>query len=510
MLLASSIATHAQAIYNPKDQPILHSKAEVAAWKQRALAGPYRIAGDAYTNSPAEWQTILTDANAFRADPVNVGSDSDPRRTVWLGYPGTVIDPGTFTYPNWHGVKAVSAAIAFQVTGDKSYADAVRVWLLAQARMPDIAGYTSLNMTKWPTGAGRGAKPSFETGANEGKFAQRRAFCLDLIWETCNASERAEIIADLDRCAEWLCRTTIAKFVNDGLPKFATGDITTATGRFTENNTLTWGTPGKQTRYAVWSKTMDTVYVGRKEDGTLSYRIPFAAFSFNNRDADRMPAVLWVELLKRKAGLPENPDRMLCYKTWVKGWLTYSVFPDGTYGEYERNGDYSCPPRGIAHYGGIVVEACLVGAEMLARQGDYELRDYTTREGVATTKCGPIDAPKSLRLVTQRLAAFCNGTTPLYYGAVAPANLLQIYQRGPTAFGDGHWTHDHLLAIAGKLWPDLNYRTTYQRIAPGTTQLTGKDYSPSTSIPRFFSGTGAQFGSAAFLWGGLEHLAPRP
>jgi len=503
----AAVQSYANANVTAGDVRIFWTQAELKVWRQRAQSGPYKTLGDAYTNSPGEWGRMLSDANRFRDNPINAGSDTSNRRTIWKGYPGTVIDPGTYVYPIWQGVREVQAAFVGLVLNDTSYLMKVKRNLLAQVRRPDTTGYVTLDASKWPTGSGApGAHPSFQTGANEGKWCQRMAQQLDYAWSVFTQAERAEVISFLDKYADFEARTMTAKFVNDGLPGIASGNLTPAhPSRMESTNNTVWWVPTNYPRYAVWDACSCKVYTGRNADGSLGYQIPFAAFSFNNRDGDRMPIILLVELLKKNNGQAQNQARLTLYKTIVKGWLTYSVFSDGTYGEYERDRDYGCNQRGVAHYGGILVESYLTGAWLLQRQGDTELRDWTTRAGVATTICQTGDTAKSLKRVAQRLAAFCQQSKRLYAGAVLDSNLIQINDPLPTQFGDGNWTHDHLLDIAGKLWPDLNYKNVYQRRAAGTSQLPTSGYSPAKGIPRFFMGTGATFPSFPFMYGGMEN-----
>ena len=71
-------------------------------------------------------------------------------------------------------------------------------------------------------------------------------------------------------------------------------------------------------------------------------------------------------------------------KRYVKEWVRYSVWPDGSQGEYLRNGNYCAANAGVI-YGAHNAQTGVLLAEVLARRGDFELYQYSTAWGLYGT-----------------------------------------------------------------------------------------------------------------------------
>ena len=76
---SSPTATEPDSAYPPAPEPrseapasrigLFHTAADVEMWRDRAEYGPYQTEGDAFSRSPGEWDKVVADAEAVRADP---------------------------------------------------------------------------------------------------------------------------------------------------------------------------------------------------------------------------------------------------------------------------------------------------------------------------------------------------------------------------------------------------------------------------------------------------------
>jgi hypothetical protein len=125
---------------------LLYTQEELNIWRQRAQSGPYKSQGDVSTNSPGDWDRIVSKKNTFM---------SDPSADHWTGWtenrcltrddvlPGTVGRGavGAFTHD-----AMMNAAFYALMMNDATVRNAVRDALLAQARDP---GVDFTNTTRW-------------------------------------------------------------------------------------------------------------------------------------------------------------------------------------------------------------------------------------------------------------------------------------------------------------------------------------------------------------------------
>lgn len=128
--------------------------------------------------------------------------------------------------------------------------------------------------------------------------------------------------------------------------------------------------------------------------GRLGPRLSVLSQWYNNRKAI-------TTLAFGLAGLVLEDDLLIAHaKRYFMEWLSYAVYPDGSEGEYARNGDY-CIPRQGTIYGLSNLTAAMHFAHWLQRAGDDTLMNFSTTQGLFGTQSLRSQAPKSLRLVTQ-------------------------------------------------------------------------------------------------------------
>ena len=79
-------------------------------------------------------------------------------------------------------------------------------------------------------------------------------------------------------------------------------------------------------------------------------------------------------------------------------WLTYAVYPDGSEGEYLRNGEYCVAGQGLI-YAMTNLQGAALLADLFARQGDRRLLEFSTRDGLFGTASAVGESAKSIELV---------------------------------------------------------------------------------------------------------------
>ena len=138
-----------------------YTSSELAQWRDRAINGPFKTAGDAFPNSPGDWDRMKSEANTFL--------NSDNRNgMIWAGLTvphntynsgggvplGQVNSPifGT-SYARIY-VRLMSAAFIDLVEGTTIYRQAIKNYLLAQAVVPgvDFSDRYLYPTTTWPSG----------------------------------------------------------------------------------------------------------------------------------------------------------------------------------------------------------------------------------------------------------------------------------------------------------------------------------------------------------------------
>ena len=479
-------------------QGLHYSAQEIAAWRQRSSTGPYKTAGDAGSNTPEDWTRIQRFADQFVASPMDTGNTSNENLDIWTGYRYQI--DSLDQYPIWQGVKMEAAAFKYLLSNDATYGNAVRTTLLAQVRFthPIHIGY---NVASWPVPTSTRIKPTYESGAKEALWLCRLMFAYDYTKDLYNASERAEIETFLRGSAAYFAGRINTELTRH-FPNRLRNDYRTKTYAAAPQGVPQWTppiyAPVEYSRHQVWGDGY--VYTHRNADGSLGNRIPRIAYWYNNRVFEKMHFVGLCGVL--------TGDTMLTWhaKQTTKEFISYSVFADGTYGEYERNGDYGNPNQGSHLYGSINLQSIVMLADALARKGDKSLYRFSTREGVHGTQVASNAKPKSLYTVLEKYAQTAVGLPAIYWGNVAAINRIDINNENFTStYTINHVTWDYLLAVANKYYRSDYLKDVYTRRATvgavpyPTTRLTsaGKIWVP-------WSGTGAEYPGFLFMFGQME------
>ena len=153
--------------------------------------------------------------------------------------------------------------------------------------------------------------------------------------------------------------------------------------------------------------TLYPVYAYADAQGNPGPRVSRLSQWFNNRKSAAVAAFGGVGVLLGDEVLVNRAKR------YVMEWLTYSVWPDGSEGEYFRNGDYCIPRQGLV-YAQYNIQAAALLAHWLALRGDTSLALFSTRDGLFGTESGAGDA-KSIASVVRSELQLLTGELQRYY-----------------------------------------------------------------------------------------------
>lgn len=173
-------------------------------------------------------------------------------------------------------------------------------------------------------------------------------------------------------------------------------------------------------------------------------------------------------------------------KIWCEEYLQFAVYPDGTTGEWQRNGNYLVQSgsgvydtnQGAMLYGIIVLESVLLIADALSRTGDNSLYTYSNSFGLYDSTDGSTE--KNIRLVIDTLIEQCTAT---YGGAtgqkfclvndpiVSSATLIDTYD----IIGSNNYykTPEIGFGIANRYYQSQEIEDIYLRNNANQKQWTG-------------------------------------
>ncbi len=416
---------------------------ELAEWRSRMTQGPYRVKNDVSPNSPDDWLKIAANAQNFLTDP-----DAD-RYNLKLGESG----------PLQNHIKLRDAAFYYLLTGNKTFANAVRQELIGQIRMPNVQpevwGYPGDVNDSW-----------FYC-----EWMMRLLYAYDYTMDVYSAAERSEI-------EDWFYRT--ARHIEEN-----------------NHRNLAKNFPNRRrgdynTKINEAASFRSSYYTYLRENGTVANQISHLAHYYNNR---RSTMALYHGLV---GVLLEDDFLIEEGKRYVREMLMFSTYPDGSMGEYQRNGDYGRPNAGVT-YSAINIETAVVLADALARRGDFELYEYKTSAGLWGTEGGE----KSIKLLIDTYINIQNGQYKWYYSSVSEENRIDWYAAS-TYFIHELW----FLPMANLYYQDSKMKEAYMHPGPGSNGYpTGKIGTAGPSGP-VWGGSGAKVPGILFMNGQMEELSP--
>jgi hypothetical protein len=419
---------------------------ELNIWKQRAQSGPYKSPGDVSANSPGDWNRIVGNANAFISNPSVdrwAGQTTDQCVKAW--------DPEP---PRNLGAKMRDAGFYYLVIGNTSYRDAVRNELLAQA---GVAGTDFSNKTRWCASIWDD-NPTFDYA----NWLTKLLFAYDYVRSGLTTSERN--ILDT-----W--------FLNAANFWEANQDYAVKS-RFPNRNSDDYNTVG------------NCDPSGSKVTHFAGYTVVECYRVFNNRALTQARFFTLAGVMLNNTWLKNQGKR------YVKEWIKYAVFPDGTPTEFER-WENTTPALGW-NYSSLALGTALSIADTLARTGDMELYNFSSLDGILDTKGGP----KSLRQIITLHLKHVN-TDIVRYGTDNSANNGSSAYRIRSIDGitGEAIENDTYTALANIFYQDNFIKSIYMRTAANSPVYPS---SPGTGGWTAFTGEWGVYPGVLFMFGNME------
>jgi hypothetical protein len=406
---------------------LLWSDADLAVWKTRAVQGPYKSDGDSFDSLvPGEWERITESAETFRSDP------SVDRLNSYTVHESASALTGDVYIQNHKTM--VDAAFYALVAEDTELADAVKDELLWHARNENLQispdQYQKTDYGNWWNSA----------------WVLRMLSCADFVKDRFSSSERAEFdawIQDFAYSFEYSVHYEISQ--GGGFGNRALRDYDTRRG------------------YASVEPSFDGTYAYKDANGDLHNQIAWIHKFYNNRRAGVMQFVglssVWLDddfLIDRA-------------KLYVEEWLKFSVFPDGSVGEYERNNLSGNIQQGYI-YNGYNLEMAVTLADAMARAGDTALYEFETYQGIWGTESEDGDPAKSIKLVVETQLALMEDRLDWYFSETAVEEKYRIDHTSETGSQlDVQWNSEIYFAPMGnRYWKDADILKSYTRSAEGS------------------------------------------
>lgn len=370
------------------DGGLLFTPQERSTWTQRSFQGPFREPGDYAPRSPGDWRRIVENTDRFLSsgEPAPTAADNGATRSTL-------------------GTLARDAAFHHLITGTPRSLAAVRSYLVAQAGNPNndfsrlcivLGDGTTLDARFW-----------------HASWLLRYIVTYDFVRSELNEAERSAIEHAIRRNAY-----ALAAHIDWGnarlFPNRLYGDYR---ARASDANVTAEGDVWWAKRFNLSGDCRGTpdprserlpVYAYSHSDGSPGPRITALSQWFNNRKSTAAAAfglagaMLGDEVLVASA------------KRYFMEWLTYAVWPDGSEGEFARNGDYCIAQQGVI-YATTNLQAGLLMARVLSRQGDASLAQFQTAQGLYGTESLGEQPRKSLALVSQTHVALRLGQLPWFF-----------------------------------------------------------------------------------------------
>jgi hypothetical protein len=449
MILIFPLAAHADT------RVALHATTEeIAIWNQRKTIGPF----------VSEYNTILSRANSFRASPIsawpgntqNAAWDGDNVRdcvvlpTVYPG--GSSSDcPGDNGRQHADGLR--DAGFIYLLTGDTSYFNPVRTFLLAQANTTTLPGANFANTTRWPL-----------TYVNQDKdfhisiYIRKLVYAYSYIRPGLSGADQTTLDTWFNNAATWLDR-----MVHNAA-------VTRYPNRLSDNYSTVGScqssppSPGAQFTHNTGS-------------ANVNQRWTFG-FAWDNKQSNHNAAVAAVGVVTGDATLKASAKR------FVKEWIRANIYPDGSIWDQARWG--GATPQSGWNYALTTLGSNITAADHIARTGDTELYTYSTSAG----DCGSDGGSKSILSAATRYANLALANVFAYASTTNTSDpALRI---DPDGTG-GRCVNQVSLAQGNRFWQNGTVESGYGVIptspnCPGGVDFWGGDWGNMPSMRFMFAG----------------------
>lgn len=415
------------------DYGLHFTPAECSIWRQRwagTYSSNYKKKGDVQTNSPGEVDRIKTAAASFRSNPAQ-----ERWRPTYTASVGSSTDLST---PQGFGDKTRDAGFYYLMTGDLSYAKAVRDEIMAQVAEPST---NPSNTAIWKPGGSGDTGPAFSIAS-----WLKRGFLYPFDYTKAAKNGSTPIWSDADKAGlrAWLLKwgSYIVSNYDPSLDKLFTnrdaGVFTSTTG------------------------TAELMYYGGTWVNTRNK-------SYNNRKCVMADAVGEIGLYYGDAALTFSGGRY--YKEWIK----YGMYSGGLIADIHRGLDYATLP---AEKGFAYAMTCLGAmgslADAFARAGDPSLYEFATMEGTPQSGSNPVSTavpsggqPKTLLMTIKRHCDLINlQGTKIYTTAQASRNgSVEWRADGVSVSKSWYSPFDGWFSVFNLYYQDAYVKNTYLRLA---------------------------------------------
>jgi len=365
---------------------VFYTPAELAVWRSRVSTGPFVKDGDYTSGSPGDWNRITANAKLM----TTTGE-------------AAVTSATTLTA---HGTLARDAAFYQLIKTDGTTTAAVKKYLLAQISNPVLDFPTTLCF--------RDAAGATQDGwFFNASWLLRYIATYDFMRGNLTNAERLNIENFIRRNAYFLAAH------NDWGLAFV------FPSRLTGNYTSVGASAAAKTAASIWlykqfdtnsdckfdandspTNYVDNSYIAA--NGTVGPKLSVLSQWYNNRRSTVAAAFGSAGVLLGDA------DLIASSKRYFMEWLTYSVWEDGSQGEYSRNGNYCIGGQGLI-YSAFNEQGATLMARILARQGDRSMANFSTTAGMYGSESSSASKAKSLEMVISTRLNLITGQTKWFY-----------------------------------------------------------------------------------------------
>ncbi len=442
---------------------ILWNEDHLQVWRDRSVNGPYKSAGDAFDPLiPGEWSRIVANKNTFASNP------QADRRQTWVD----IQDNG---FAITEHIKMLDAAFYALVKEDAALATVIKDELMWHATR---AGEDGVGMQISPT---RYLKTDSGNWWNPG-WMTRMLITADFVKDSFSAGERTTFnawISDWAYAIEHSINTEVGFNFNNRYDR----DYTTGLGYK--------ALPG--------GEGFTSGYAYKDASGVLHNQIAGVARYYNNRKA------IGVQFFGLAGVFLNDPVLKDRGKLYVEEWIRFSVYPDGSVGEFERN-DSTRQMRGLT-YNGSNLETATWIAEALRLDGDPSLYNYSTTDGIWGTEC-TTEPAKTLKLAVDTHLDLIENIKLWYLdsGSITTANRIDNTDEESNYY----WVVDiNFAPIANRYWDDERIRKAYRRENP-TSVAYSTSIAGAGSYGPPWGGTSASVPSLLFMFADMEGVGTGP
>jgi hypothetical protein len=427
---------------------------ELNIWRQRAVSGPYRSAGDVASNTPGDWDRIVANKNSFMANP---------SADLWDGYTGSGCVPRGLTSiePRSQAVKMRDAAFFSLVKNDTSVRNQVLQTLKTQIARP---GVNFSNGSKWCLEPRSARLFDVNPGFVVAEWATRFLFTYDYIRSYVSSSDRQAIDT-------W--------FLNAGYYFRINGDESVITDAYgTEANFLNGTLSSNGNSLANDCSGQGLTHIG----GSSICR--FGKY-FNNRRFHMTAFYAQVGIMLNDATMQSWAKRM------VQEYVKYHVYPNSALNELHRSHGREADV-GWA-YAAQTYGKVMDIVDVFARTGDLSLYQFTTSTGAGLTQGGP----KSVKTPAEFFVKTTQGTWLIYNWntSATVSNLID-----GASYPGSYYGYDVWLAQPNIYWKDSSITAAYFQPGPKNKQGATSNREPEFS----WMGAGKAYPAKLFMFGQME------